>query len=147
MIAMLQVPGGPGVPAGMWDDRYILGFAYLTIGGWAKFTTRGKIGNDIPYVLIDVFAAITNMSGVTLLIRANKLLETEDPEFNRGQDNSATLFLYANNQPKSDENNPIVQSAMRSAKALAAQPSQSQITNFITQQVWVDEVRRVAAGQ
>jgi hypothetical protein len=147
MIGMLQVSGGPGVPAGMWEDPYILGFTYLTIGGWAKFTTRGKIGEDIALVLVDVFSTITNTNGLAIARLASKLADAEDPEFNRGQDNAATLFLYANSQPKSDENNPIVQSAKLSAKALAPQPSRQQVTSFITLHVWVDEVQRVVAAR
>ncbi len=131
----------------MWVDPYILGFTYVSIGGWAKALTGGKIaGTDIVHVYADTYAAVTNTNGVDTLRLAIFISDDgKDLEFNRGQDNAETLFKYGHNQLKNEETNAVVQEATRRAKTISAQPSRDQIANFVAQVVWVDEAKLVTA--
>src|SRR5713226_1813688 len=79
MIGCLQGLGGPGVPAGMWHDPYILGFTHRSIGAWAQFMTGFKTKPmDLGFALMATYTAISNMNGNELANAASELAVAKD---------------------------------------------------------------------
>jgi hypothetical protein len=148
MIGMLQVIGGPGTPAGMWHDSYILGFTHTTIGAWAHFMTGGKArGEDLGFAMVNAYTAVSNMNGSAIATRATELALSKDPEFQRGVGNATVFFLHGQDNLKNEDEYPVVMEARAGAAMFGAFPTRSQVTSIMCAVVWVDEVKRVAAGR
>lgn len=99
-----------GLPARFWTDPYVLGFMQFTIGWHAKLATNGKItGSELGLALADSLTALSNMNGPEIVRRISPL--QNDPDFNRGADDAATVTFYTYGKLKNEQDNPLVQRA------------------------------------
>jgi len=83
-----------GLPPGYWDDPYVLGFLFGTIGAFAKAATSGKItGVKLGYA---VGEALGTLSGDPVIIRrANALGLQAEPSFEKGQGEGLAIVCFA----------------------------------------------------
>jgi hypothetical protein len=146
MMGVLQLPGWPGVPAGMWFDPYILGFTHGSIGAWAQVATGFKAKNaDLGFALVDTHTAISNMNGQAVAKAANDFAIDKHPDFECGTQNATAYFLYCDGKLQDgDDKNHILRKATQSAKAVGKAGDKNTITALILTDIWNDEVRRVA---
>jgi hypothetical protein len=101
-----------GLPPRFWFDPYVLGYTQFTIGHFAKLATQGKIAvDDLGNVLVDTYAALSNINGTEIARSATALSLAKDPDFNKGADDAAIVAFYKMGILKREQDNALVQKA------------------------------------
>ena len=101
-----------GLPSRFWMDPYVLGFFSFMIGHYAKLATKGSIKAEaLGQVLCDVLNSVSNLNGIALSRRTTQLALEEDPPFNRGADDAATICFYSMRSLKNEPQNALVRAA------------------------------------
>jgi hypothetical protein len=145
-IAMIQ--NGRGLPAGFWDDDYVLGFLYgqvtaciLVFGGMQmKPAEQGAI-------LVASFTALSNMNGLAITRRATKLSEIKDPTFQQGLQNGMLTVMYRFERVKDEAGDPHIARATEAAKSSSSTPAREEIAAHLRASLWQDEVtKRFGSG-
>ena len=98
-----------GLPAGFWQDSYVLGFMHFSIGIFAKAATRGKVSGEVlGRVLADAFTGLSNLNGVAIANRATDLAISGDPGFDKGASDASVVQGYALGMLKDDDEHDLV---------------------------------------
>jgi hypothetical protein len=140
-IAMIQ--DGRGLPAGFWQDNYVLGFLYgqvtaciLVFGG-----TQMKPA-DKGSLLVDSFAALSNMNGLAITQRATKLTESKDATFQQAVQNGMLTVMYGFGRVKDEASDPNIARATEAAKSSSPTPTREEIAAHLKASLWQDEVKK-----
>lgn len=90
LIAVFQYHNG--LPAGFWQDEFVIGFVGFMISFHANYTSGRKLSQeDKGFLLCDVFTALSNMNGQAIGQEYTRLamLTDKSPDFEKGADNAA----------------------------------------------------------
>jgi hypothetical protein len=140
-IAMIQ--DGQGLPAGFWQDNYVLGFLYgqvtacmLVFGG-----TQMK-PEDKGSILVEIFSALSNANGLATARRATKLTESNDARFQQAVQNGMLTVMYGFGRVKDEANDPNIARATEAAKSSSPAPTREEIAGHLKASLWQDEVKK-----
>jgi len=147
MLGGLQSFAGPGIPAGMWQDPYVLGYINMTISMWAKLYTNGKAeGGELGLILIDVYSAVSHQNGLAITSLAADLTQQQHPDFIRGMEDAMLVFLYGQNR-LNQEIHPVLVQAKTDAAAMGKANDKVAISGLMLMATWYKEVKRLAADR
>lgn len=147
MLGSLQAMGGPGIPSGMWQDPYIIGYVNMTINMWARLHTNGKAqGPDLGLILMNVYNSVSHQNGLAIVKYGAALTEEKNPEFVRGMEEAMLIFLYGTDQLRKDDHLVFVQ-AKADAAAVGKPNDKGAISSFILMATWYKEVKRLASDR
>ena len=142
MMGVLQSIGS-GIPSGMWEDPYIIGFTQMIISFRAKIATDGKArGVDLGQALVDVYSAVSHMNGAAIVKDAARLLEQRHPEYMRGANDGITIQEYTFDMLK-NEKIPLVVQALTDAQAMGKSDHKGTVIAIMMQATWLKEVQRL----
>ena len=147
MMGILQSIGGPGIPSGMWEDPYIIGFSQMTISFRAKIATEGKArGVELGKALVDVYTAVSHLNGVAIARDANRLMAQRQPDYIRGANDAITIQEYMFGMLK-DKNIPLVVQATSAAKETRPSEQAAIVTALMMKETWLKEVEKLVVGK
>ncbi len=147
MLGGLQAFGGPGIPPGLWQDPYVLGYLNMTVNMWAKLHTNGKAeGGTLGLVLMNVYAAVSHQNAPAIVSLTVELMQAQQPDFVRGMEDGMLIFLYGQNRLK-QEIHPTLLQAKADAAAMGKPNDKVAISGLMLMATWYKEVKRVAKVQ
>ena len=134
-----------GLPAGFWQDPYVVGFIGFMIGHHAKTATHGKItGEEYGLAIGDAFSELSNLNGAKIMERYENfaLADPKIPDFERGADNSATICYYVMGILKNEAENEHVLAAKKMAEREGSGPTDRQrIASYMLFKLFNKEVQ------
>ena len=131
-----------GVPAGFWDDPFVLGYlmgrinAGMAIEGGESLSVADK-----GRVVVDCLAALSGAKGKAISEMAMVHAQTEQPDFMRANASGMFIALYEAERVPDEDRNPAVAAASQAVGASGAQPCRRSIADHLAQNYWVNEVR------
>lgn len=136
---------GPGIPPGMWDSPYVLGFVNQTVLFVAKLATDGQArGADLGGILLDVYTAVTHQNGTSIMRTATTFMTQQHPEFIRGVDDAMLIQFYGQGTLRDESSHPILVHAKAGAAQLNKANDKGTITGLMMMATWLDEVEKLA---
>jgi hypothetical protein len=118
-----------GVPAHFWTDEFVLGYFAMMTGVLCKFLGGDKLSQaDRGYVLLNVFAALSNTDGSAILQHSTELSlkHPKSDAHELGCDNGVIVTLAAFGKVSS-----IGQEAVLEAKTIAASQGNSEVKGAV----------------
>lgn len=119
LIAVFQYHNG--LPAGFWQDEFVVGFIGFMIGFHANHTSGRKLSQtDKGFLLRDVFTALSNMNGQAIGSEFARLamLKDKSPDFEKGCDN-ASVCAFATIGKMNEQGRVYYDQAKEQAKEIA----------------------------
>lgn len=145
-LAMVQ--NQHGVPAGFWQDSYVLGFlmgqinAFMSIFGGETLSVADK-----GRVVVDCFGELSGMKGKGISEQSMVFASSEDPDFMRANQNGMFIAMVQAEKLPDAANNPVVAATRTQLDAAGEGTSMKDVAAFLTKQHWVGEVRsRLSVG-
>jgi hypothetical protein len=116
ILATLQTVG-PGIPAGFWNDPYILGYLSFVKAFFVNQATMGKASAaDRGFATADAFTELSNMNGQMIASHAADLIYAKDAQFNRGGDDASVAIYYDARVLKDEHKHPQIVRASQHGK-------------------------------
>jgi hypothetical protein len=107
LIALAQQAGGMSLE--MWHDPYLMGYLSFTASFFGRNEVQGKMSPvDLGLALQDAFSIVSNMNGAMLVKQNVEFHDTQNPSFQKGLDDAATVTFYTIGQLNNESSNPLV---------------------------------------
>ncbi|WP_395016082.1 hypothetical protein [Dongia sp.] len=112
LIKLLEITDG--LPAGFWEDPYVLGYINGCIGLFAKLVTRGAVkGADMGYVMMDVLSDVSGRNGQEIVRNVIRLQQSKDAEYMRGIANADKCISVTYGLTDYDQDPDVVEARRR----------------------------------
>jgi hypothetical protein len=128
-----------GVPAGFWQDEFVLGFFGVMIGLVSQTLSQDRLSQtDKGYLLQDTFGALSNMNGAAITRRFTELAfqQPQDTAFELGGDNGqiVTLAMFGKGTPKGRE---AIEEAKKAAAAQGSPGDVAAVAAILARKLFV----------
>jgi hypothetical protein len=142
ILQPFQGEWGPGLPAGFWNDPYILGFTTIWSTYFAKQSTSGAIaGEALQAVGGLAYGAVSNESGATILRRIDLLSSERHKEFFRGISEANLILAFADGGLQNEDSFPVVVEAKIAAQAMEGPKDRTGVAALMTLLALKERVR------
>ena len=130
-----------GLPAGFWDDDYVLGFLGTMIGlHIRRLSVFSTSSDDTGYMLQKIFADLSNMNGVYIARNFTRLAYSHTNSFNIGADNAVLVFGYVTNKLRNEDNHRAVPDIKASLARSQASADGENVGALLMNQLFLREV-------
>jgi hypothetical protein len=130
-----------GLPAGFWQDDFVIGFFGFLIGFHMNITFGFSLSQtEKGLALTEAFTALSNMNGVVLARRFVELTTVSTSDFERGADNAALIAYFSIGQLKNETENEHVREARAMAEKIGAGNNRGDIAGMLMLNLFVKEV-------
>jgi hypothetical protein len=140
-----------GVPAGYWEDEYVLGFVPAIAGLFATVMTRGKIGEaDRLAIVGDCMQGLSGGMGEQIMQQLNGLMLTQPKDFVKAAHAAGKVVAFSMGQCPADD--PDLVQAQKTARQQRGGPALDAKTDFadtaraLVHQVFYDVVNQRLMG-
>lgn len=131
-----------GIPAGFWQDQFVLGYIGFMAGFHAKSSGIKLSHEDMGLMLFDVFEALSNQNGRAIGQKYIDLclINPSPPAFKKGLDNAAICaFVSVGKVP--DFGQEAYEAARSIAKAQNAENDLTAVVGALVHKLWFAELR------
>ncbi|KZL01483.1 MULTISPECIES: hypothetical protein [unclassified Pseudovibrio] len=127
-----------GIPAGFWQDEFVVGFFGSMVSMVAMILAKGKLSRtDRGYVLQDSFSALSNMNGMAIAQRFTELSMQKpmSASFKQGVDNGA-IISFAMFGTTAPEDQMLIDAAEQEAARLGLP-----LPSYLMMTLYVEELK------
>ena len=130
-----------GIPAGFWQDEYLLGFFGFLIGFHMQRASGGALSQtEKGQGLADAFTEISNINGAAIARQFTALAFAETEDFKRGGDNAALIAFYTIGALKNESDNEHVKEAKQIVEKLGEGNDRAQIAGILMHNLLINEI-------
>jgi hypothetical protein len=130
-----------GIPAGFWQDEYLLGFFGFLIGFHMQRVSGGTLSQtDKGQGLADAFTEISNINGAAIARQFTTLAFAETEDFKRGGDNAALIAFYTIEALKNESENEHVKEAKQIMEKLGEGNDRAQIAGILMHNLLINDI-------
>ena len=141
-VTVSMVEGQHGVPAGFWQDSYVLGFLMGQINAFMSvFGGDGLSIADKGRVVVECLGELSGMKGKGLSEQSMVFASTEDPDFMRANQNGMFIAMVQAEKLPDAANNPVVAATRHQLDAAGEGTSMADVAQYLAEHHWVGEVR------
>ncbi|MFC5354514.1 hypothetical protein [Azospirillum himalayense] len=131
-----------GLPAGFWQDEYVIGFFGFTIGFNLKAAANGRLSDeDIGFGLSEVFTQLSNINGAEIARHYTHLAFHKSDDFKSGAENAALMCFFTYGILKDEDNYSSVREAKTFARRAGFPGDRSQAAAFLTNALFVNIIK------
>jgi hypothetical protein len=130
-----------GIPAGFWQDEYLVGFFGFLISLHMQRAAGDALSQmDKGLGLADSFTEISNINGAAIARQYSTLAFAKTEDFKRGADNAALIALYSIGALRNESDNEHVKEAKHIVKKLGGGNDRAQIAGILLHSLLIDEI-------
>jgi hypothetical protein len=131
-----------GVPAGFWQDSYVLGFLMGQINAFMSvFGGDGLSVADKGRVVVECLGELSGMKGKGISEQSMVFASNEDPDFMRANQNGMFIAMVQAEKLPDAANNPVVAATRQQLDQAGEGTSMADVAQHLTKHHWVGEVR------